>query len=99
MITGCTIAELQAKIAISELNIWLAYRRKYGPMNPVRTYDTGPAIISHLMCHALGNKKTKPGDFMPYFADEYKGGKAPAAGTAAQEIIEAFGAGVIIGKR
>lgn len=70
-------------------------------MNPVRTYDTGPAIISHLMCHALGNKNTKPGDFMPYLSDEIKGAKKPkvATGTAAQEIIEAFGAGVIIGKR
>ncbi len=65
MIVGCTIEELQAKISMSEFAIWLAYRRKFGPMNPVRRYDTGSALIASMISRAHGGKATAQ-DFMPF---------------------------------
>jgi hypothetical protein len=69
MIVGCTIEELQAKIGMPEFSIWLAYRKKYGAMNPVRRYDTGSALIASMISRAHGGKATAM-DFMPYPAKE-----------------------------
>lgn len=91
MIQGCSIVELQAKITISEFRVWLAYRKKYGPMNPVRTYDAGPAIIASLISQAHGGKAT-PKDFMPY-------GHTEEEEMSVDDLMKAFRGGVKIGKR
>lgn len=43
----------------------MAYRHKYGPLNPVRKYDAGAALISSLVAQLGGNKATAK-DFMPW---------------------------------
>ena len=68
-IGGHTITELQAKITHTEFMTWLAYRQKFGPMNPVRKYDAGPAMLSSFLLNVMGGAKTKPRDFMPYGLD------------------------------
>lgn len=50
---------------MGEFHTWLAYRRKYGPMNPVRMHDTGPALIASILSRAHGGS-AQPKDFMPY---------------------------------
>ena len=45
--------------------MWCAYRNKYGPLNPVRMYDQGAALISSQINNAHGGK-AKATDFMPY---------------------------------
>lgn len=62
---GHTIKELQGKITVEEYRVWLAYRMKYGPMNPVRRYDAPAALIASFILNVHGNK-AKPSDFMPY---------------------------------
>lgn len=61
----CTVTELQSKMPLSEFRLWLAYRKKYGPMHPVRRFDAGPAIVAAMINNAHGGK-AKPKNFMPY---------------------------------
>lgn len=49
-----------------ELQLWCAYREKYGPINPVRMYDTGAAIVASQVTNMMGGNKTTAKDFMPY---------------------------------
>lgn len=44
---------------------WCAYRKKYGPLNPVRMYDQAGALVASQINNAHGGKAT-PLDFMPY---------------------------------
>lgn len=59
------MAEIQTTISTRELDLWGKFRRKFGPLNPVRMYDAGPALISSILSNAHGGK-AKPYDFMPY---------------------------------
>lgn len=59
------MAELQTTMSSRELSLWGRYRRKYGPLNPVRMYDAGPALIASIISQAHGGK-ARPKDFMPY---------------------------------
>lgn len=59
------MAEIQSTVSSRELDLWGRYRKKYGPINPVRMYDAGPAIVASLINQAHGGKAT-PKDFMPY---------------------------------
>lgn len=68
VIGGHTITELQAKLGTEEFRIWLAYRKKYGPMNPVRAYDRGPALITSMLLNVHGGKAT-PDQFLAYGHD------------------------------
>jgi len=96
MITSRTIGELQTTITMVELDIWLAYRKKYGPMNPNRTFDAGPAIVASMIARAHGAKDIKPKDFMPYYAEPTaEADKEPTA----HDFIKAFGRGVKVGRR
>lgn len=52
-----------------EFNVWCSYRHKYGPLNPVRMYDQGAALIASQISNTNG-MKTKPIDFMPYGKSE-----------------------------
>lgn len=76
---------------MSEVDVWLAYRKKYGPMNPNRTYDAGPAIIASLISQSHGGKAV-PADFMPYRPKE------EAREVTLDEFIKSI-PGVKIGKR
>lgn len=92
MALGGTIAELQAKMSLREIHVWLAWRNKYGPMNDVRRHDRGPAILASILSHAHGGK-AKPSEFMPFGMvqeDEKE--------LSVEDLITAFG-GVEIGKR
>lgn len=65
MALGKTVAEVQTTISGREIELWGRYREKYGPLNPVRMFDSGPAMISSILVNANGGKAT-PKDFMPY---------------------------------
>lgn len=60
---------MQNTISSAELELWGRYRRKYGPLNPVRKYDAGAAIIAAQINNAHGGR-AKPLDFMPYGREE-----------------------------
>lgn len=62
---GGTIGELQERMSYDEFILWTEYRSKYGPLNPVRKYDNGFALIASLISNAHGGK-AKPADFLPY---------------------------------
>lgn len=58
-------------------------------MNPVRRYDTGPAIIASMISRVNGGK-AKPIDFMAYGKDFIEAGE--------DEFIAALGQGVKLGR-
>jgi len=60
-----TVAEVQSKMSSRELDLWGRYRKKYGPLNPVRKYDSGAAVIASQINNVYGGK-ARPIDFMPY---------------------------------
>lgn len=63
-----TVAQIQNTISSRELDLWGRYRNKYGPLNPVRKYDSGAALVASMIVNSQGGK-TKPNDFMPYGRD------------------------------
>lgn len=65
MALGKTVAEVQTTISGREIELWGRFREKHGPLNPVRMFDAGPALISSILVNANGGKST-PKDFMPY---------------------------------
>lgn len=65
MIMGKSLYEVQSEISSRELNIWSLYRNKYGPLNPVRMYDQGSALVSSQINNSHGGK-AKPNDFIFY---------------------------------
>lgn len=68
MTIGCTIREAQERISVREFNVWIRYRTKYGPMNPVRRYDMGPAIVASMISRVNGRRASAL-DFLPYGKD------------------------------
>lgn len=62
---GYTVGYLQENLSTRELDLWSRYRYKYGPLHPVRRYDTGPALIASMIINANGGK-SKADDFLPY---------------------------------
>lgn len=79
-------------MGVREFDLWCMYRNKYGPMNPVRKYDQGGALVASQINRAHGGK-ARPLDFMPY-------GKDKDEPLSINEFIAAtFGNGVKIGKR
>lgn len=85
------MGELQARITYKEFELWLQYRAKYGPLNPVRRYDHGAALVASQINNAHGGK-ARPVDFMPY-------GKEDEPLSINEFIAATFGNGVKIGKR
>lgn len=65
MMIGCTIHEAQQRVTLNEFRTWIKYREKFGPMNPIRRYDVGPATVAALISQAHGGK-AKPIDFIHY---------------------------------
>lgn len=66
MAFGRLPSELRASITHWDILKLVAYRDKYGPMNPVRMYDRGPAVIAALTARVNGNSTVKESDFLPY---------------------------------
>ena len=56
MTIGCTIREAQQRISTKEFDVWIRYRQKFGPMNPVRRYDVGPAMIASMIARTHGQR-------------------------------------------
>lgn len=75
-------------MSLTEVRIWAAYRKKYGPMSDVRRFDRPAALVGSILSHANGGK-LKMGDLMPWGKDE----KEPSL----EDIIGAIG-GVKIGR-
>jgi hypothetical protein len=90
MALGGTITELQARMPITEVRLWMAYRKKYGPMNNVRKYDRPAALISSILSRIYGGK-AKIADFLPFGQTE--------AEKLVNELVAELGPGVAIGKR
>lgn len=89
---GGTIGELQERMTVAEVGVWVAYRQKHGPMTDARRYDRPAAVLGSILSHAYGGK-AKPIDFMPW-GKENSSDKEPTL----DDIITAMG-GVKIGKR
>ncbi len=89
---GGTVGELQSRMGVDEYELWLKYRHKYGPLNPVRKYDEGLAIVASQINRAFGGKAT-PLDFMPYGKEEQ------VIDLNEDEFISKLGKGAKIGKR
>lgn len=77
-------------MSIHEAKVWMAYRKKHGPMNDVRRYDRPAALIGSILSHAHGGK-AKMEDLMPFGKEEKV--------ASMEDIIAALGPGVRIGKR
>lgn len=52
-------------MSYEEVSLWIEYRRKFGPLDPVRKYDKGFALVAALINNSHGGK-AKPKDFLPY---------------------------------
>mgnify|MGYP000004565072 CR=1 FL=1 len=61
---------MRASATFADIMDLIAYRAKYGPTNPVRQYDRGPAMVSHLIAMANGAQNARLTDFMPYGVDD-----------------------------
>lgn len=81
MLLGGTIRELQARMSFGEYAQWLAYRKKYGPMNDVRRYDRPAALLAQIGTQACGGRG-KMKDFMPFGIEEQE--------ATLDDIIRAF---------
>lgn len=91
---GYTVAELQQKITWGEYILWLEYRAKYGPLNPIRMFDQGAAILAAQVNNAIGGK-AKPEDFIFYGKTDKD---EVTADTSLDAFVKSLG-GVKIGKR
>lgn len=74
-----------------ELKLWMAYRSKYGPLNPVRKYDQPAAIVATQINRSHGGK-ANPIDYMPYAKPPEEVESTP------EQFIAALGKGVKIGR-
>lgn len=63
---GGTVGELKRRMSGVEFRGWLAYRDKWGPLNPVRLYDRPAALQAHMTRVMNGDKSSKMQDMMPY---------------------------------
>ena len=77
-------------MTVGEVRLWVAYRRKYGPMNDVRRYDRPAALIGSILSATKGGK-VKQSDLMPWGRDEQD--------KSLEDVITSLGPGVKIGKR
>ncbi|WP_339617197.1 hypothetical protein [uncultured Gilvimarinus sp.] len=53
-----------------EIDLWLAYRRKHGPLTDGARIDRGFALLAHLVSSACGDKQSSIEKFMPKYAPE-----------------------------
>ena len=90
MTLGGTITELQKRMSIAEVRVWMAYRQKYGPMNHVRMFDRPAALIGSILSNAHGGK-AKMAELMPFGQEEKV--------ATLDDVVASFGPGVKIGKR
>lgn len=93
MALGSTIADLQERLTEKELMIWWAYRQKWGPLNPVRMFDQGAALVAAQVNHMRGGKAT-PIDFMPHAPREEKSDEIATP----EQFIAAVGGKVKFGR-
>lgn len=77
-------------MSANEFMIWLAYRKKYGPMNDVRKYDRPAALIGSILSHAHGGK-SEMRDLMPFGKEQKE--------VTLEDLAGRFGGRVNIGKR
>lgn len=75
-----------------EYLLWFRYRKKYGPLNPVRMYDRSGAIVATQINNAYGGK-ARFEDFATF------GIEAKEKQEISDYIQSAFGGKVKIGKR
>lgn len=81
-------------MSYSEYLLWCKYRKKYGPLNPVRMYDRIGAIQAVQLNNIHGGK-AKFEDFAPYGMEK----EEQADVDISEYIKQAFGGKVKIGKR
>ncbi len=94
MALGQTVGELQSKISWSEYELWLEYREKYGPLDPIRKYDLGYATVAAQINQMNGGTKTAM-DFLYYNKEEKE---EEVSGVSIESFVKALG-GVKIGQR
>lgn len=72
-------------MSMAEINVWTAYRKKYGPMNDVRRHDRPAALLAHIITSVYGGK-AKIKDFLPFGVKEDENREATL-----DDFIKAFG--------
>ena len=65
-IGGKTVSELRQNMSFDELNTWMAYRQKHGPLHLGLRVDRGFAQVSYILSKAHFKGRPKMIDFMPY---------------------------------
>lgn len=88
---GGTISDLQSKMGYREYLLWCLYRKKYGPLNPVRMFDQAGAMVAFQVNRAHGGK-ANPIDFMPFAPNE------PEVELSENEVLDAIARGGKIGR-
>jgi hypothetical protein len=69
LVLGDTVDNLRWRMSNREFNGWLAYRKKWGPLNPMRRFDRPAALISVMLNHAHGGKAEMT-DYLPWPVEE-----------------------------
>lgn len=77
----------------AEFILWSQYRAKYGPLNPVRMYDRGFAIVASQVNRSVGGKAV-PNDFISYGKDV-----EPDIEVDEEGFIAAIGSRAKVGRR
>lgn len=98
MMLGRPIGELQQTISWSEYILWSKYRLKYGPLNPIRMYDLGSALVASHMNNIHGGK-AKVEDFIHYGKPPKEEVEERDHQSDLQAFIKTLGGGLKIGKR
>lgn len=83
---GGTVADLQRRMTMREVQLWMSYRRIHGPLNYERRFDRPAAMIGHILSRAYGGKATFK-DLMPYGRDA----DASADSASIEDIINEIG--------
>lgn len=68
---GSTIRELQSRMGVSEVALWVKYFKKHGPHSAVRKYDRPAALLAYVASRISGGKSVMT-DFMPFGREDEK---------------------------
>lgn len=84
---GNTVAECM-KLPGDEVQLWMAYRRQFGPLVLGARLDRGFAMVAHLVSTACGNKKSTFETWLP----NYSPSDESEEDATLNDLIEDFGA-------
>lgn len=74
-----------------DFDVWLAYRRKHGPLTDGRRIDVGFAKLCWIVRAALGDKKVTPETFMPQYGPPKAEPDGPQEPATLAQVAHIFG--------